>query len=234
MRWNFGLELKRTEGDEGIARPLYEFAWSAGSCVGVFVVIIVVVNIWFVWPRFNDWGQAATRLAKPRKTLATYNKEIGQVKTYTRPRSATMESEGVPFRSKISPSNSQTTINSQARAKRGHDSQLGTRATGAAPTSFSSSTPRASPSSPSEAQLVDFLYKLGAGNSLIRVARSGSGPTRRARALAGNITLIASYQKKVRAGAGPRPGATKPPRPARQNCNANQEMTVKTILLLCS
>jgi hypothetical protein len=47
-----------------------------------------------------------------------------------------------------------------------------------------------------EAQLVDFLYKLGDGNSLIRVRALSLRPDAPRQILAGNLTLIASYQKK--------------------------------------
>ena len=63
----------------------------------------------------------------------------------------------------------------------------------------------------SEAQLVDFLYKLGDGNSLIRVRALSLRPDPPRQNLGGNITLIASYQKKpsVRPASAPAP-ATAP------------------------
>ena len=63
----------------------------------------------------------------------------------------------------------------------------------------------------SEAQLVDFLYKLGDGNSLIRVRALSLRPADPSRqTLGGNITLIASYQKK----SSTRPASAAAPAPA--------------------
>jgi len=85
--------------------------------VGVFVVIIVVINIVFIWPRFKDWDLAKIRLAKARKTLETYNKEIGQVKNNeTKVRAMESESASVPPEDQVI--EFQTTINNQAAASR--------------------------------------------------------------------------------------------------------------------
>jgi hypothetical protein len=52
---------------------------------------------------------------------------------------------------------------------------------------------------------VDFLYKLGDGNSLIRVRSLSLRPDAPRQNLGGNITLIASYQKKPSARSAPAP-----------------------------
>jgi hypothetical protein len=48
-----------------------------------------------------------------------------------------------------------------------------------------------------EKQLVDFLYNLGAGNSLIRVKVLSAQPDQSHQQLTSRVTLIASYQKKA-------------------------------------
>ena len=63
----------------------------------------------------------------------------------------------------------------------------------------------------SEAQLVDFLYKLGDGNSLIRVRALSLRPDAPRQALAGSLTLIASYQKKPSARPAPAPAPAASP-----------------------
>ena len=77
-----------------------------------------------------------------------------------------------------------------------------------APTSFFSNAPIGLTIQSTEAQLVDFLYKLGDGNSLIRVRALSLRPDAPRQALSGNLTLIASYQKKpsARPAPAPRPG----------------------------
>ena len=64
-----------------------------------------------------------------------------------------------------------------------------------------------------ESQLVDFLYNLGSGNSLIRVRDLALHPNPPRQALSGNVKLVASYQKnppkKAAPGAKPPVGSTK-------------------------
>jgi Tfp pilus assembly protein PilO len=48
-----------------------------------------------------------------------------------------------------------------------------------------------------EAQLVDFLYNLGAGTSLIRVRDLALRPNAPRQALSGTVKLVASYQKNA-------------------------------------
>src|SRR5208283_2614300 len=59
-----------------------------------------------------------------------------------------------------------------------------------------------------EAQLVDFLYNLGSGSSLIRIRDLALHPNPPRQALSGSVKLVASYQKNPPKKAGP---ATKPP-----------------------
>jgi Tfp pilus assembly protein PilO len=61
-----------------------------------------------------------------------------------------------------------------------------------------------------EAQLVDFLFNLGSGNSLIRVRDLALHPNPPRQALSGNVKLVASYQKNPPKKAAP---ATSPPTP---------------------
>ena len=67
-----------------------------------------------------------------------------------------------------------------------------------------------------EKPLVDFLYNLGSGNSLIRVRGLSLRPDPPRQLLAANITLIASYQKKpvARRAASPATAAAAAPREA--------------------
>src|SRR6266850_1439171 len=60
-----------------------------------------------------------------------------------------------------------------------------------------------------EPQLVDFLYKLGSGSSMIRVRDLTLRPDAPRFRLTGNIKLVASYQKKITAR--PTAGSTAPP-----------------------
>jgi hypothetical protein len=58
-----------------------------------------------------------------------------------------------------------------------------------------------------EKQLVDFLYNLGAGNSLIRVKVLSVQPDPSHQQLATRATLVASYQRKATGAHAPAPAA---------------------------
>jgi len=60
-----------------------------------------------------------------------------------------------------------------------------------------------------EAQLVDFLYKLGSGSSMIRVRDLELQPDVPRQHLNANIRLVASYQKNRAAAAPAKPSTAK-------------------------
>ena len=68
-----------------------------------------------------------------------------------------------------------------------------------------------------EKELVDFLYRLGSGNSLIRVRDMNLGTELPARQkLQGSLTLVESFQKKpVKVAAAPPPPKKTTPAPAK-------------------
>ncbi len=185
----------------------------------VIVVVFGVVNLWFVLPRFNDWSQVRNRDETALTTRAKYEKEIAQTATYTSQISK-LESEGVSVPVEDQSLNFISTIQNQAvqsgviiqqtpQPQRTNQFFL-ERAVGLTVQS-------------TEGQLVDFLYKLGDGNSLIRVRALSLHPDAPRQALSGNLTLIASYQKKPATRPAPAPAtaaapaatvkANKPPAP---------------------
>src|SRR5580658_249365 len=42
----------------------------------IFLVVIMVLNLLFVWPRFSDWGRITKQLEDMRRTEDTYNRAI--------------------------------------------------------------------------------------------------------------------------------------------------------------
>ena len=50
--------------------------------VGGFVALIVVLNWWFVWPQFSDWGRLRSRLDGARQKLKLYQEAIAQIPDY--------------------------------------------------------------------------------------------------------------------------------------------------------
>lgn len=163
--------------------------------VAVMVVIVLVINVLFIWPRFKDWKQAEDRLAAARATLELYRKEIANEKKYlTEVRRLESETAAVPPEDQeIEFARSITT----EAARSGVVIQVNNRQN--APTNqFFLERAQSLSVLADEAQLVNFLYNLGAGNSLIRVRDLTIRPELPARQkLNASIKLVASYQKKA-------------------------------------
>jgi len=177
--------------------------------VVAIVVVFAVVNLWFVLPRFNDWGEVRRRHESALATRAKYEKEIAQTPTYNSQISA-LESEGVAVPVEDQSLNIFNAINNQA-VQSGVTVMNNTPQPERTNQFFLERSQNLTVQS-GEAQLVDFLYKLGDGNSLIRVRALSLRPDAPRQILAGNLILIASYQKKptVR----PAPAAVKATTPA--------------------
>jgi hypothetical protein len=171
------------------------------------VVAFAVINLWFVLPRFDDWARVRNRHAAALRTLEKYGKEIAQIPAYTN-QIARLESEGSAVALEDQSLNFLTTIQNQAVAS-GVNILASTRQPDRT-NQFFLERAQGLTIAAGEAQLVDFLYKLGEGNSLIRVRALSLRPDAPRQALGGNITLIASYQKKPAAKLAP-PKTAKPP-----------------------
>ena len=163
--------------------------------VGVFVVFVLVINVLFIWPRFKDWDAAQVRLARFRGTLATYKAEIKQMPDYER-KVKTLEGNGAPVPPEDQGIEFVRNINTQA-AQSGFSIALGRMTEGTNQIFLEKTQPINLVAE--ESQLVDFLYNLGAGNSLIRARGLRLGPDPSRQKLSASITLVASYQKKTAA-----------------------------------
>jgi Tfp pilus assembly protein PilO len=160
--------------------------------VVVAAVLFVVLNAWFVFPHFSDLGLAQERRVDAFKKIDRWQAEIKQVPAYQR-QVREMESEGqsVPaedqqnqFSRAIQMQQAQSGVNITSTSKQTvHTNQF-----------FLELTQQVSVES-GEAQLVDFLFNLGSGNSLIRVRDLALHPNAPRQQLSGNVKLVASYQK---------------------------------------
>jgi Tfp pilus assembly protein PilO len=160
--------------------------------VGVAAVLFIVLNAWFVFPHFSDLAQAVDRRADALKKLDRWQVEINQEPTYKK-QIRELESEGQSV-----PAEDQQ--NQFSRAIQMQQAQSGVLITSTSKQTvrtnqfFLELTQQVSVES-GEAQLVDFLYNLGSGNSLIRVRDLALHPNAPRQALSGNVKLVASYQK---------------------------------------
>ncbi|MEI6781109.1 MAG: hypothetical protein WCQ21_09345 [Verrucomicrobiota bacterium] len=173
--------------------------------VGVAVVLFLVLNAWFIVPHFSDLGQAQKQRTDALDKIKRWQVEIDQKAVYQR-QVKEMENEGQSV-----PAEDQQ--NQFSRAIQMQQAQSGVNITSTSKQTvrtnqfFLELAQQVSVQS-GEAQLVDFLYNLGSGNSLIRVRDLALRPDPPRQQLSGNVKLVASYQKNLPKKAAP---AANPP-----------------------
>jgi Tfp pilus assembly protein PilO len=191
--------------------------------VGVFVVVFIVINVLFIWPRFKDWNSVKAQMTKAENKLRDYQKEIGQKPTYER---LVRELENAD--SAVPPEDQATellrTINTTA-------AQSGVRIDGNTrqPTvtnQFFLELAQSITAVGGEPEMVDFLYRISAGNSLIRVRALTLRPDPPRYQLNANMTVVASFQKKVAASPATKTAASPATKPA-VTAAKNQPPTTK-------
>ena len=160
--------------------------------VGVGAVLFVVLNAWFVVPHFSDLGQAKKRRADALEKMKLWQAEIDQKAKY--------EAGIGKFVKEGQEVQAEDQVNQFARAIQEQQARSGVgignfgRTTTKTNQFFLELTQPVSDQS-GEAQLVDFLYSLGSGNSLIRVSELTLRPDAPRQQLSGTVKLVASYQK---------------------------------------
>jgi len=161
--------------------------------VGVVVILILVLNFVFIRPHFSDWSQLKTRLKNARDTLASYQATVAQATNY-QAQVKSLEGQGEFVALEDQAINFMRTIQAQAEAS------------GVGRANYSRSIMHTNDAFfieqvqninvvATDQQLVDFLYKLGSGASMIRVRDLELQPDGPRLHLNANILLVASYQK---------------------------------------
>jgi hypothetical protein len=161
--------------------------------VGVGAVLFLVLNAWFVVPHFSDLGQARDRRAAALKKLERWQAEIDQKGKYQAGiNKFVKEGQEVP---------AEDQVNQFARAIQEQQVRSGVGIPNFGVTRTSTNDPffleltQLISVQSGEAPLVDFLYNLGSGNSLVRVRDLTLRPDPPRQNLSGTVKLVASYQK---------------------------------------
>lgn len=175
--------------------------------VGVAVVFLVVLNAVFIWPHFSDWGRLEGRLAQARSELERNQKASvkipeleAQVKSFA--------SEGQFVAPEDQAIDLMRTIQSQA-SQCGFGIQNYSRSQMRTNDQFFVEQIQNITVVAKEDQLVDFLYKLGSGASMIRVRDLEMQPDPPHQRLSARINLVASYQKKPKPAPAAKPSNAK-------------------------
>lgn len=182
--------------------------------VFVGVVVFAVLNIWFVWPHFGDFRRAKARLYRAQDTLNRYKLEVSKLPEFEKrvreiekdSSSAAKEDQSVELLRAVQSTAGRCGVNIMNVGK------VATKTNDFFLEQSMGITVQAR-----EEQLVKFLYELGTSDSIIRVRALSLRPDAARMQLGGNVTLVASHQRKpsqrqaelapgaVRAGAVPPP-----------------------------
>lgn len=179
--------------------------------IGVGVIFLLVLNWYYIWPHFSDWGNLQGRLATARTELDRNQKATAQVPAL-QAQVKQFASEGSFVAPEDQAINLMRTIQSQAAAS-GFGIQSYSRSMMRTNDAFFIEQVQNINVTATEEQLVDFLYKLGSGDSMIRVRDLEMQPDPPRQRLSANIKLVASYQKNP-------PPAAKPAAPAKPSSTA--------------
>lgn len=187
--------------------------------VAVGVIVFVVVQWVFIWPKFGSLGTLESQLIRDRATLERYRREIGRTSQYQR-RLAELQRAGQSVATAEQALQLQITVQRQAGASGVAILTTDSRnVTSLKPSEFfDEQTLRVSANS-GDKELVDLLYKLGSGDSLIRVRDLSISPDPSGSRLNSSIAFVASYQK---------PAPTRPTRSSVTNAPATTSSSTST------
>jgi Tfp pilus assembly protein PilO len=161
--------------------------------VGVGVILLVVLNWVFVWPHFGDWGKLHDQLDKAHLTLRNYQTMIAE-KPALEKQVKQIENDSGYVPEEDQGINFIRTIQNQAIQSGVAIVNTSRQSTHTNDAFFIEQVQNITVSATDD-QLVDFLYKLGSGASMVRVRDLELQPDQTRMHLSANIMLVASYQK---------------------------------------
>lgn len=162
--------------------------------VFVLLAVFVLLNLWFVWPFFNDWGQVQNQIAKDRATLARYQQEIAQRSKYEA-RQRELESTGSEMLT--SETDLQRIVQNQVAAS---GMQVGgmnfLRGQGVKTNQFFQEGGLSIQFTAGGKELVDFLVGIAAQNAMVRVKDMSLRPDPPQHKLVGTMNLVGNFQQR--------------------------------------
>lgn len=166
----------------------------------VALAVFVVLNWIFVKPYFSEWGKIRARRTQAEDLLRRYRAEVENTQRYQKTLND-LEKAGASVASEEQALKLATTVQNQAALSgvqmNRYDPMRQTTAIAAKPNQFFEEQSGIMNVTADEKGLVDFLYNLGSGGSLIRVRSMTLNPDGQRYKLQGNLTLVASYAKKA-------------------------------------
>jgi len=165
----------------------------------VAIVVFFILNWIFVWPHFSDWGKIKSRRTQAEDLLRRYRAEADNTLRYQKMMDD-LEKAGATVASEEQALKLANTVQNQAALSGVQMNRYDSvRQSGSSkPNQFFEEQSGIMSIVADEKALIDFLYNLGSGGSLIRVRSMTLSPEMPNRyKLQGNLTLVASYAKKA-------------------------------------
>ncbi len=167
--------------------------------VVVALIVFIVLNAMFVWPEFMKWGKTQQRHKSAEDSLRQFQREVDKTSDYEK-QLKNLEKAGASIGSEDQALKLSTTVYSQAALSGVQVNQYTpvAKTTGGGKTNqfFDEQSGNISFVAEENA-LVDFLYNLGVGGSMIRVRTMTLNPDPPRQRLQGSMTLVASYARKA-------------------------------------
>lgn len=183
--------------------------------VGVFVVVVIILNYVFIWPYFSDWTKVSKDIESSKATITRYQEEIQRDKDkggYEEMLNK-LDKTGPMVQLKEGDVQLQTTVMRLAETCRISilnytPSKLTTTSTNQ---SFFDEQSASISFAAEEKDLLDFLYAVGGDNSMIRVRELNLKPQDNNRyRLSCTVKLTATYAKKAPVAPAAGTGTNKP------------------------
>jgi len=166
---------------------------------GVGLIVFVFLNIWLVWPHFRDRNKIQSDREKAEQTLARYQREVDRLKLY-QAKVRDLENQGSRVETEEQDVKLAEEVLTQSHAsKLDITDNRDVRSSSTQTNQFFDEKARKIQYRGDTEALVSFLTNLTQASSLIRVKDltvrpdPANAPTR----LSGEITLVASYQRKA-------------------------------------
>jgi hypothetical protein len=175
--------------------------------VGVGVALFAVLNVAFVFPYFSQWSKVKTRRIEAQVKLEKYERAARLAPVYKGDIAKFVNAADADVPSDNRGNDFLQTINLE-QARSGVRPMSSGVITSSTNNAFFVELRQTIQIQAGETNLVDFLYNLGSGKSLIRVRSLNLRPDPPRLELAASVTLVASYQKVAAKPAGAATGSS--------------------------
>ena len=162
-------------------------------------MFFVMLNLWFVKPHFKDWRELGDKMEGSKSKATRYQTESTRLAEYEAKRKE-LESAGADVLGAEQSVQLLSTLQPLAASSRINVTRWGSpnfvKPTGQQTNAFFEEWNLTLSFNAGEPALVEFLYNLGTGKSLIRVGSLEVYPAATGTNLEGSVTLVAAYQKR--------------------------------------